>query len=72
MTHFLAYLNGGIMLILSALHFYWAAGGRLGLELSAPSDAAGNRVLQTGIMTCIAVGTGLLGFSFYYQVKSTI
>ncbi len=35
------------ILILSALlHFYWALGGKFGLDYALPTDAKGNRLLN--------------------------
>ena len=70
MTPLLAYLNASIMATLSILHFYWAAGGQWGMALAVPSDEAGNKVLRISSLSCIAVGTGLLGFAFYYLSKA--
>lgn len=70
MTTLLACINAFIMASLSVLHFFWAAGGQWGIAQSVPTDNAGRRVMQPGILACIAVGTGLLGFSFYYLSKA--
>ena len=66
MTTPIAYLNTLIMLSLGLLHFYWAASGQWGLAKAVPTDASGRRVLQTSRLSCIVVGSGLLGFALYY------
>ncbi len=66
MTNALAYTNSAIMALLGLLHLYWAAGGRWGIEQAIPTDQAGNQTLRTGILACLIVGFGLLGFAAFY------
>ncbi|MEQ8475649.1 DUF3995 domain-containing protein [Fulvivirga sp.] len=55
-----------IFLVLSALHFYWATGGKWGLDNSVPTNLEGKKMLKTSVLSCIVVGLGLLTFSLFY------
>jgi len=53
------------ILILSALlHFYWALGGKFGLNYALPTDAKGNRLLNPSTFMTYVVGFVLLGFAY--------
>ena len=53
------------ILILSALiHFYWALGGKFGLDYALPTDAKGNRLLNPSTFMTYVVGFILLGFAY--------
>ena len=53
------------ILILSALlHFYWAVGGKFGLDYALPTDAKGNRLLNPSTFMTYVVGFVLLGFAY--------
>jgi hypothetical protein len=53
------------ILILSALlHFYWALGGKFGLNYALPTDAKGNRLLNPSTFMTYVVGFILLGFAY--------
>ena len=53
------------ILILSALlHFYWAVGGKFGLDYALPTDAKGNRLLNPSTFMTYIVGFILLGFAY--------
>lgn len=45
---------------LSALHFYWATGGRWGLAVAIPQTRDGSSVFQPGRVACVAVAFALL------------
>lgn len=55
-----------IFLVLACLHFYWAFGGKWGLDNSVPTDINGKIMLKTSVMACIVVGLGLLAFALFY------
>lgn len=55
-----------IFLVLACLHFYWAFGGKWGLDNSVPTDINGKIVLKTSVLSCIVVGSGLLAFALLY------
>ena len=53
------------ILILSALiHFYWAVGGKFGLDYALPTDPKGNRLLNPSTFMTYVVGFILLGFAY--------
>jgi hypothetical protein len=53
------------ILILSALiHFYWAVGGKFGLDYALPTDEKGNRLLNPSTFMTYVVGFVLLGFAY--------
>ena len=58
-----------ILLALSALHLYWAAGGRWGFDEALPRDEAGRRVLNPGKMDCIVVAAGLFLFAGCHLIR---
>jgi len=53
------------ILILSALlHFYWAVGGKFGLDYALPTDEKGNRLLNPSTFMTYVVSFILLGFAY--------
>lgn len=72
MTSFLTIINLIIFLLLSAIHFYWLAGGKWGLNVAVPTHALSDKALfQPGIIATLVVSFGLLGFAFteYYHLS---
>ena len=53
-----------IMMLLALIHFYWAFGGKFGLDKALPTDAEGNRLLNPSKFITFVVGFILLGFSY--------
>ena len=53
-----------IMISLALIHFYWAFGGKFGLDKALPTDAEGNRLLNPSKFMTFVVGFILLGFSY--------
>jgi len=53
-----------ILLILALIHFYWALGGKFGLDKALPTDAKGNRLLNPSTFMTYVVGFVLLGFAY--------
>lgn len=53
---------------IAMLHFYWAMGGRWGIEQSAPLNEQGQKFLNTGIVSCLVVAVGLVLFAVYYLI----
>ncbi|MTI38603.1 DUF3995 domain-containing protein [Fulvivirga lutimaris] len=66
MIFFARLLLSLIFLVLSVLHFYWATGGKWGLDNSVPTNLEGKKMLKTSLFSCIVVGSGLLIFSLFY------
>ncbi len=52
-----------IFLFLSAIHIYWAAGGKWGVSVAIPKTNENNIVFQPGIIATLIVAVGLLGFA---------
>jgi hypothetical protein len=48
------------LLLLSLLHWYWAFGGRRGLEAVLPTTEVGEPVLAPGRLACAGVAVALL------------
>lgn len=58
-------INTIIFITLSAIHFYWLAGGKWGLVLSLPSNPSTRDLLfKPSIMATLVVAFGLLLFAF--------
>lgn len=56
-------LNGSILIVLSGIHFYWALGGKAGIESTLPTDLEGKRVLNPKKMDSALVAVFLLIFA---------
>lgn len=61
-----------IFLLLSGIHFYWAFGGKWGIDSALPSNGDGAKVLKPKAVTTIIVGAGLLSFSLFYLIKTNL
>lgn len=59
-----------VFLSLSVVHFYWAFGGKWGIDSALPSNGDGARVLKPKAIATIIVGVGLLSFALFYLVKA--
>ena len=53
-----------ILIILALIHFYWAWGGKFGLDYALPTDEKGNRLLNPSTLIIYLVGFILLGFAY--------
>ena len=53
-----------ILLLLALIHFYWALGGKYGLDKALPADDKGNRLLNPSVFMTFIVGFVLVGFSY--------
>jgi len=53
-----------IMIFLALIHFYWALGGKFGLDSALPTDEKGNRLLNPSTFMTYVVGFVLLGFAY--------
>jgi len=53
-----------IMILLALIHFYWALGGKFGLDKALPTDTEGNRLLNPSKIMTFVIGLILLGFSY--------
>ncbi|MFT4664376.1 MAG: hypothetical protein ACI8YQ_001020 [Polaribacter sp.] len=61
-----------IFLLLSILHFYWASGGKWGIDAALPtsSTSSGERMLNPGSLGTIFVALALLAMSVLYLLHS--
>jgi Protein of unknown function (DUF3995) len=59
-------LNGFILLAISALHLYWAAGGKKALAASIPVGSAGETIMRPGLVACLVVAVGLACFAWLF------
>jgi hypothetical protein len=64
------YLNVLIFVLLSALHFYWAFGGKWALASSVPELTNKKPLFNPGIFGSLFIAFGLLIFAFitYFQL----
>jgi len=53
-----------IMILLALTHFYWALGGKFGLDYALPTDEKANRLLNPSIFMTYVVDFVLLGFAY--------
>jgi hypothetical protein len=58
-----------ILIALSALHLYWAGGGKWGFDQALPKDKEGKRVLNPSRIDCVVVAFGLSLFAVYYLIQ---
>lgn len=61
----IALINASIFAFLGFLHLYWAFGGQWGLAATLPATKEGTQLFRPGILACIVVALGLLGFAAY-------
>lgn len=57
-------INTVIFLTLSALHFYWAFGGKLWYANVLPTNSMGSKRINPSVMTTLIVAFGLLLLAF--------
>jgi Protein of unknown function (DUF3995) len=55
---------------LGGLHFYWAFGGKWGLEAALPSNPKGNKVFTPNQASTIFVGFALLSMGIFVLLKN--
>jgi hypothetical protein len=53
-----------ILMVLALVHFYWALGGKYGLDVALPTDVHGKRLLNPSTFMTYVVGFILLGFAY--------
>lgn len=58
-----------IFLIISLIHFYWAFGGKWGLDSALPKASNGQKMLAPGSLATTVVALGLLSFAFLILIK---
>ena len=60
-----------ILVLLALVHFYWAVGGKYGLNIALPTDDQGKRLLNPSTFMTYVVGFILLGFAYVAFVLHT-
>ncbi len=70
-TTILAYINMTVMGSIGLIHFYWAFGGKWGIDQALPATDQGDKVLRPGLLACVVVALGLMAFAlFYLMIRS--
>lgn len=64
-------INAIILLIISAIHLYWVAGGRQGLNAAVPHHN-GSALFRPGIVATLAVAILLACAALFYLVKVAV
>lgn len=60
-----------MLVLLGLVHFYWALGGKYGLDIALPTDAHGKRLLNPSTFLTYVVGFILQGFAYVSFVLYT-
>ena len=55
----LAWINAFVFFVLALIHFYWATGGKWGIEKAVPATTTGEKVFKPSALASIVVGIGL-------------
>ena len=53
--------------LIGVLHFYWALGGKIGMDIAVPTKD-GNRLINPGKIATVIVGIALFGFAYIAYV----
>ncbi len=61
-----------IFLLLSALHLYWGFGGKWAVDAAVPTNEKHQKLFTIGIVNCVFVALGLLGFAVLVLVKTAL
>ncbi|MFZ3052212.1 MAG: DUF3995 domain-containing protein [Sulfuricurvum sp.] len=62
--------------LIGLLHFYWAMGGVIGMDIAVPTEN-GQRLINPGKVAAVMVGIALFGFAFvaymlyFYDLSSS-
>lgn len=59
-----------IFFMLSAIHFYWALGGKWGMDAAIPAGPNNEKIIRPGMLACFGVALALLGFGLFVLIKS--
>lgn len=63
--------------LIGLLHFYWALGGEVGMDIAVPT-LDGKRLINPGKIAALIVGVALFGFAFiayilyFYDLSSSL
>ena len=67
----LAYTNAIILILISAIHFYWAAGGKWAMDSVFPEIKSSNPI-RPSILATVFVAFVFLGFAIIYLSKTPL
>jgi glucan phosphoethanolaminetransferase (alkaline phosphatase superfamily) len=65
----LSCINAFIFTIISGFHFYWAMGGKVGIDVVLPSNTEGSKSLNPSTFMTVTVAFVFLGFAIFYLIK---
>jgi protein-S-isoprenylcysteine O-methyltransferase Ste14 len=65
----LGLLNGAILIVLSGIHFYWALGGKAGIEKTLPTNLEGKKMLNPKKIDSAMVAVFLFLFALLFFNK---
>ncbi|MCC5623721.1 MULTISPECIES: DUF3995 domain-containing protein [Bacteria] len=60
----LSVINALVFFLISAIHIYWALGGKWGAAYAIPGNMKGQLSFQPGALATLTVAFGLMVFSF--------
>ena len=69
MITILGLVNSLVFMIISAIHFYWAFGGKSGLKAALPEGTNGKMPLKPSSLMTIAVAVIFLSVSIFFGQK---
>ena len=72
MTSLLSIFLFLIFLFLSAIHFYWAFGGRWAKDAGIPTNESNSKVISPGSLSTVIIALGLLGFGVFVLAEGKI
>jgi hypothetical protein len=72
MKTFTGLLLSLIFISLSAIHIYWAFGGKSGAAASVPTKENNKPVIKPGAIDCFVVAIVLLSFGIFVLIKADI
>ena len=72
MTSLLSIFLFLIFLFLSAIHFYWAFGGRWAKDAGIPTNESNSKVISPGFLSTVIIALGLLGFGVFVLAERKI
>jgi glucan phosphoethanolaminetransferase (alkaline phosphatase superfamily) len=66
----LCVINAFIFIVISAFHFYWAMGGKVGFDVVLPSNTEGVKSLNPSKFITFIVACVFLGIAIFYLIKA--
>jgi hypothetical protein len=61
-----------IFLFLSAIHFYWAFGGRWAKDAGIPTNENNSKLISPGVLSTVIVALGLAGFGVFVLAEAKL